>query len=1158
VKKVESSDALEETGGADTIFSQGGENIVLGGIGGDTITITALVGTNIVLGDNGVVNVGGTIETRATVAGGADTILSQGGDNTILGGSDEDTITLGAGTNTVLGDNGTVVRVGGQVTRVSTDNAAGGADDEIVTRGGSNVIAGGLGGDLIDAAFGSNVVLGDNGVANFGHDGGWDIETDLASGGGADTILGGATNTILGGFGADRILLGGGTNTVLGDNGIVRRSGPGEISEVETTDTAAATGGDDFIRSDGGTNIILGGVGADAIHVAAGDNIVLGDNGSVFVGGTVSSDLTVPGGDDIITGGVESQPLALLAVASAGEVNNIIIGGYGDDEITLESGINTVLGDNGEVVREGGVVKIVRTTDTSDATGGVDTITSNGGVNVILGGVRGDFIFAPAGSNIILGDNGEVHLHNAGSNDVFTTDESLGGDDVIVGGVGNNIILGGAGIDTVTGGSGDDVILGDNGIVFRDHQHIVTGVVSDDEPGNVSGADILHGGDGDDVLWGGGGDDELHGDLGNDELHGQGGNDVIIGDVGQVFRTTNSEGKPRKDVLLLDVAAVTGEVLLTAAAGEAVVNSLIGADLVLLAGRTSAEAKALLLTRARDGDDLITGGGGDDSIFGQRGDDTLNGNAGNDFVSGGTGNDKAYGDEGDDTVVGDDAYVDSAAATMPNVTHGLLIGGDTVVPMLQIVPGGTPNAMVSVLPHAFNYAPADYKLGDLTAFASVVTGFGGHLGLVRGNDVLGGGAGNDHVIGDDQIVFARSIAFKTASVEALTRGLLDVADDFSDLIHRQDWVLDRHHHHHDDDHHDLVVDNTFTVGADRITGDDGNDVLIGDDSVLVEPTFTVQIGQTPDFERFVEGVADAGDELAHAVNDLVHLEHHLRDETVLVKHGKYSHEHVLHHIDALLFGNDNLAGGNGNDLIVGDKFELRTVAATIVPGGVAQKHSDDDAWKDADWRDHSPSDHHRHRHHHHHDHWQVHGLRVNADTISAGAGNDVVWGDSLALVSTTLTRGAGVSYKDFDHAKDHAEDAIERFATLTDSADYWFALQKEAGGDDISGGAGDDILFGQAGDDKVRGESGNDWVIGGDGHDHVDGGTGSDNTISGNESSSSLRAALAARLINWKDAFKGFGLPYLPFDGLNLGKGSGQNGSFDFLTFDKRPGRDDD
>jgi Ca2+-binding RTX toxin-like protein len=232
---------------------------------------------------------------------------------------------------------------------------------------------------------------------------------------------------------------------------------------------------------------------------------------------------------------------------------------------------------------------------------------------------------------------------------------------------------------------------------------------------------------------------------------------------------------------------------------------------------------------------------------------------------------------------------------------------------------------------------------------------------------------------------------------------------------------------------------------------------------------------------------------------------------------------------------------------------------------VPQKNTDDDAWKDADWKDYSPGDWYDHHHWHHHhdhddDHWQIAGVKVGADVLTGGAGNDLIWGDSVALVSTSVVRGAGVSSKDFDRVEDSAEDAIERFAALTDSADYWLALQ--GGGhcdygsaDDIWGGDGDDILFGQAGDDKVRGESGNDWVIGGDGSDYVDGGPGSDKTSSGNENSSSLRSALAARLVTWQETFTGFGLAYNPFAGLHLGK---QQDSFQFLTFNKHPSHDDD
>ena len=93
----------------------------------------------------------------------------------------------------------------------------------------------------------------------------------------------------------------------------------------------------------------------------------------------------------------------------------------------------------------------VTTTDTAEATGGIDHITTTGGTNIVLGGVGGDVIDAPGGQNIVLGDNGQVNLNNTGdsdhllgSNDIFTTDLGLGGNDVITAAVAQNpAMLGG-------------------------------------------------------------------------------------------------------------------------------------------------------------------------------------------------------------------------------------------------------------------------------------------------------------------------------------------------------------------------------------------------------------------------------------------------------------------------------------------------------------------------------------------------------------------------------------------------------------------------------------------------------------------------------------------------------------------------------------------
>jgi len=217
---------------------------------------------------------------------------------------------------------------------------------------------------------------------------------------------------------------------------------------------------------------------------------------------------------------------------------------------------------------------------------------------------------------------------------------------------------------------------------------------------------------------------------------------------------------------------------------------------------------------------------------------------------------------------------------------------------------------------------------------------------------------------------------------------------------------------------------------------------------------------------------------------------------------------------------------------------------------VAVKQSDDTAWQDADWKDSTAADYVEQQSWRIHTAlWQIAGLKVGADTIDAGRGDDLVWGDSLALAGTTVARGAGVTDADWKDSSGDAGDAIERFAVLTDSADYWLALRVLDNGDDIAGGDGNDIPYGQAGNDRIRGEAGDDYLIGGDGdNDSLDGGLGTNKKTDGNDNSSTLRAAVAARLINWKDTFKNFGVPFAPFGGKTPETGNrAKPSSFDFL-----------
>ena len=115
------------------------------------------------------------------------------------------------------------------------------------------------------------------------------------------------------------------------------------------------------------------------------------------------------------------------------------------------------------------------------------------------------------------------------------------------------------------------------------------------------------------------------------------------------------------------------------------------------------------------------------------------------------------------------------------------------------------------------------------------------------------------------------------------------------------------------------------------------------------------------------------------------------------------------------------------------------------------------------------------------------------DTVTAGDGHDIVFGDSIntdhlqwtgrdmaagsgmsalvAYLKATVTNGAAPSEQQvYDYIKDHHE------ALGVSEAG-------RGGNDTLSGGAGNDILYGQGGNDTLIGGEGDDILIGGTGND---------------------------------------------------------------------------
>ena len=131
---------------------------------------------------------------------------------------------------------------------------------------------------------------------------------------------------------------------------------------------------------------------------------------------------------------------------------------------------------------------------------------------------------------------------------------------------------------------------------------------------------------------------------------------------------------------------------------------------------------------------------------------------------------------------------------------------------------------------------------------------------------------------------------------------------------------------------------------------------------------------------------------------------------------------------------------------------------------------------------------------------------VGADTVSGGAGNDVIYGDvvnadHLLPANTSGTWAAGLQAGDglailrayLESTLGHAPtgDELSRYIRAN-AFELAPAGDPRGAADTLNGGAGSDLLFGQGGDDRLSGDAGNDVLVGGTGNDTLTGGSGAD------------------------------------------------------------------
>ncbi|GAP96045.1 DUF4347 domain-containing protein [Leptolyngbya sp. NIES-2104] len=841
---------------------------------------------------------------------------------------------------------------------------------------------------------------------------------------------------------------------------------------------------------------------------------------------TSTSDNTIPS-DDLLMGdhGIVYQALqrdrnyiSINTQATEGGGNDILYGNQGDDILLGQQGNDDLNGNEGED----------------------DMI---GGHNVIGGADGDDRMDGGAAADVMIGDNGTITRRlvngtwqryvapfNSVIRDVTRFDDvdRIGGNDTMNGGSGDDIIQGQRGNDRIDGGAGDDELYGQLG---------------------------------DDFITGGDGQDTILGDVG-----------LISRDYNpDGTARVNLNGSWHRDVILTDVGSLSGtisgiqpgqfqnpDLLLLAGEYDAAGNK------VLEAGQWKLSTYQVSLFA--DGNDAIDGGNGEDAIFGQRGNDVIQGGLGNDYIEGNAGNDRIDDQGGDDLIIGDDSVnLMPFNAELPTVTRGihlieqsvnlnleLGLFGTIVTPNMTLIPkpfygllptltrsqplsrDNSPTPIIDVLRRASG--------NTLKPFVSVIPNAVDHLDLLAGNDQIAAGAGLDTIVGDN---YMNTIPLRTGigsidqSFDLMTRSLYHLMYDLQSLelavtgrsgAQPQEFTAGGDVIDGGDDRDLVMSDNgvvlsgmvvkspsdaatlsqqildlqqvltafnatvnaisaplggtttqpyTFAIGNDIVSGGSGDDKLLADDSMILEPIF-----RNPNYVRgsFWNYALIGPDKPARS--DLRQFN--------------------------LKLGNDQMSGGDGNDLMVAGYSNLILPLVDRAPQTNADRIQlqrdlellSEDAKvfiRDLHTSTHGinyPSAN------------QSHTLITGNDQMNGDRGDDIMVGDNITLMMPVINRQLDLNFELNKSFFDYGEEEHNFNQVMPHQYNFIYRIPGSAvtqlTEDTLFGGDGNDILFGVRGIDQLSGNNGDDYLFGGEETDGLDGGAGNNIVRATNPSAADL------------------------------------------------------
>ncbi|MFC0588159.1 hypothetical protein ACFFF7_01900 [Novosphingobium aquiterrae] len=636
---VGGNDTLIGNGGADVFFAGDGDDLIVlnaqnsdsqinGGTGTDTLRITG--GTINLLNMSGIEAI--ELQNIATLA------LSNGQffglpSNAAISGTGTISVALFGGQSALT--NNFAVAPGSNV----TFNITGAGGNETITihpdaigivsdGGGIDTITGGNRGDTITIAGGVDTVnagAGNDLVAVWAQSNGSHVH------GGADTdtlrIVNGSVN--LGSFtGFEAIdLVGGVTLTLTGSQFTNGMAANGTVSGSGTL--TINMGGSDLTLTMQGLQLAGGATVTAVVYGSASDETITGM-------AQAASTLNGGAGNDVLTGGAGIDSF---------------IGGSGNDTFNVNNAAELVfelVGEGTDTVNASASHYLFANVENLVLTGAANlfgvgnelanTVTGNGGANLLLGGLGNDTVNGGGGNDNLFGEDGADTINGDG------------GIDYLVGGAGNDTLNGGDQADAVYGEDGNDTLIG--GATF-DTDILIGGLGDDVHFANSGLGDY-------DILNGAGGDDTYYVDTPDDIIYegvGEGTDTVIAGINGAgYYLWANVEN-----------CTLTGNTPF--AAGNELNNVLTG----------SASNNWLL---GNGGNDTLNGKAGNDVLFG----DLLGGPFGNDiFVFDGVVGQDVIGDfhHGEDTIrlVGSyTSFAQVSSAFVQNGADGAIdLGGGNVI-----------------------------------------------------------------------------------------------------------------------------------------------------------------------------------------------------------------------------------------------------------------------------------------------------------------------------------------------------------------------------------------------------------------------------------------------------------------------------------------------